>query len=65
MARENKIKEELQCKFIRINPDRKDYDIFLKIGKIHNHIVKSVKEKVKYYYKETMLSYCLACKKKY
>ena len=41
-TRENKIKEKLQCKFIRINPDKRDYDIFVEIGKIHNHIVKSV-----------------------
>ena len=43
-TRDYKIKEKLQCKFIRINPDKKDYDIFAEIGKIHNHIVKSVKK---------------------
>ena len=41
---ENKEKKEkkniknLGCKFIRINPDQKYFDIFIHIGKIYNHI---------------------------
>ena len=47
-SREYMIKQKLQCKFIRINSDKKDHDIFVEIGKIHNHIVKSVKKKCKF-----------------
>ena len=39
-----KIKKELGCKFIRINPDAENYDVFLEIGKIQNHIIKSTKK---------------------
>ena len=46
-TKENSIKQKLQCAFIRINPDREDYDIFVEIDKIHNHMLKSVEEKVK------------------
>ena len=34
----NAIKEDLDCKFIRINPDEKDFDVYVEIGKIYNHI---------------------------
>ena len=33
--KEKKIKEELGCKFIRINLDEKDYDEYVKFGKIN------------------------------
>ena len=46
-TKENSIKQKLQCAFIRINPDREDYDIFVEIDKIHNQMLKSVEEKVK------------------
>ena len=36
--RENKIKMELVCQIIRINPDEKDFNIFIEIGKTYNHI---------------------------
>ena len=39
--REEKIKEKLGCKFIRINPDAKNYDIFVEISEIQNHIIES------------------------
>ena len=42
--REEKIKKELECKFIRINPDGENYDIFVEIGKIKDYIVQSKKE---------------------
>ena len=38
---------ELRCKFIRINPDEKDYNIFKAINKIHKHIKQSSKESIK------------------
>ena len=44
---ENSIKQKLQREFIRINPDKEDYDVLIEIGKIYSHILESVKEKVK------------------
>ena len=41
------MKEELGCKFTRINPDKKDFDIFIENGKIHNHIIKSTRKSTK------------------
>ena len=41
-SRKNKRKEKLGCKFIRINPGKKNYDIFVEIGKIHNQIKESI-----------------------
>ena len=42
--REEKIKKEIGCKFIRNNPDSENYDVFVEIGKIQNHIIKSTKK---------------------
>ena len=39
--REEKIKKELRCKFISINPDAEKYDIFVEIGKIKDYIAQS------------------------
>ena len=39
-----KNKKKLGCKSIRINPDAKNYDIFVEIGKIQNHIIESTKK---------------------
>ena len=41
------IEKELGCEFIRINPDRKDYDGYVEIGKIYNHVIKSTKDATK------------------
>ena len=38
------LKRELNCVFIRINPDAVDLKIFKEINKIHRHIEKSSKE---------------------
>ena len=38
------MKKDLDCKFIRINPDEKDFDEYLEVGKIYNHINKSFKK---------------------
>ena len=42
--RGKKIKEDLGCKFTRVNPDKKDFDITVEIDKIHNHIIESTKK---------------------
>ena len=39
-----KIKEELDYKFIRINPDEKDYDEYVIFSEINNHISESNKK---------------------
>ena len=43
IIREKEIKDYSQCKFIRINPDRSDYDISIEIGKI-NRIIKEIND---------------------
>ena len=43
IKRQKVIEKELGCNFIRINPDVKDYDEFIGIGKIYNHVIKSTK----------------------
>ena len=45
MKEKKKIKEYLQCKFIRINPDGDSYDEFVELGRIRNCIDKSKKKK--------------------
>ena len=45
--RENEIKEKLDCKFIRINPDKEKLNVLIEISKIQNHIINSIKEKTK------------------
>ena len=38
------IEKELACEFIKINLDRKDYDQYVEIGKIYDHVSKSTKK---------------------
>ena len=42
--RQRVIENRLGCEFIRINPTKKDFNIFVEIGKIQNCIVKSTKK---------------------
>ena len=42
--RQKAIEKELCCGFIGINPAKKDFKIFVEIGKIHSFIVKSTKK---------------------
>ena len=37
-------RKKLGCKFIRINLDAKNYDIFVEISKIQNHIIESTNQ---------------------
>lgn len=41
--RGEKIKEELGCKFIRITPDKKDYNEYVEFSEINNSISESNK----------------------
>ena len=44
IERQKVLGKELDCEFIRINPDRKSFNIFKEINKIHRHIKKSIKK---------------------
>ena len=44
IQRQKALERELNCVFIRINPDEKDFNIFKEINKIHIHIKKSSKK---------------------
>ena len=43
IERQKATKKELSCKFIRINPAKQNFSIFVEIGKIQNYITKSTK----------------------
>ena len=43
IERQKTLEKELNCVFIRINPDEKDFSHFKEINKIHRHIKKSFK----------------------
>ena len=43
IERQKALEKELNCVFIRINPDEKNFNIFREINKIHRHIKKSTK----------------------
>ena len=44
IERQKALEKELNCVFIRINPDEKDFNTFKEINKIHRHIKKSFKK---------------------
>ena len=44
IQRQQALERELNCVFIRINPDAVDFNIFREINKIHRHIKKSSKK---------------------
>ena len=48
IEREKSIEKELDCKFIRFNPDDKDFHIHINIGKIYNHTNKSFEKSLIY-----------------
>ena len=41
IEREKALEKELDCKFIRINPARENFNIFYEINRINHHIDKS------------------------
>ena len=44
IVRQEALERELDCVFIRINPDESDFNIFKEINKIHRHVKKSTKK---------------------
>ena len=47
IQRQKALERELDCAFIRINPDAADFNIFKEIKKIHRHINKLPKQQTK------------------
>ena len=47
IQRQRKLERELDCVFIRINPDAIDFNIFKEINKIHRHINQLTKQQNK------------------
>ena len=47
IQRQRALERELDCVFIRINPDAIDFNIFKEINKIHRHINKLTKQQTK------------------
>ena len=48
IERQKALEKELDCMFIRINPDEENFNIFKEINKIHRHIKKSAKKSLTY-----------------
>ena len=44
IERQKALEKEIDCVFIRINPDEKNFNIFKEINKIHRHIKKLTKK---------------------
>ena len=55
IERQKALEKELDCVFIRINPDEKNFNIFEEINKIHRHIKKSTKKSLIYDLSKTFL----------
>ena len=55
IERQKALEKELNCVFIRINPDEKNFNIFKEINKIHRHIKKSTKKSLVDYVSKRLL----------
>ena len=53
--RQKTLERQLDCVFIRINPDAIDFNIFKEINKIHGHINKLAKQQTKQKTKESLI----------
>ena len=58
IKRQKALEKELGCEFIRTNPAKTNFNVFIEIGRIQNYIVKSIKKlteestkKIKYIFK--------------
>ena len=47
IKRQEAIEKKISCKFIRINPNEKDYDEYAKFGEVNNDIIESTKKPTK------------------
>ena len=55
IQRKKALEKELDCVFIRINPNAIDFNIFKEISKIHRHINKLTKERTKQKTKKSII----------
>ena len=55
IERQKALEKELGCKFIRINPDKENFNIFKAQNKIFKHIKKSNKESIKELTKKSLM----------
>ena len=46
IERQKALEKELNCVFVRINPDKKSFNIFKEINKIHRHIKNFLIDKI-------------------
>ena len=53
--RQKTLERELDCVFIRINPDAIDFNIFKEINKTHGHITKLTRQQTKQKTKESLI----------
>ena len=55
IQRQKALERELDCVFIKINPDAIDFNIFKEINKIHRHINQLTKQQTKRQTKESLI----------
>ena len=55
IERKMALEKQLAFRFIRTNPDAENYDIFVKTGKIQNHIIESAKTMTKKLTKRSLI----------
>ena len=55
IERQKALEKELDCVFITIDPDEKNFNVFKEINKIHKHIKKSTKKSLINYLSERLL----------
>ena len=55
MRRQKKLEEHLKCTFLKINPDKENFDIFLELGKIESYISESNKKLTKESSKKSLI----------
>ena len=57
-------KQHLDCKLIRVSSGEKDFDIYVEIGKIYNHVNRSSEKLSKKSLIDRLSSQCAACSSK-
>ena len=55
IERQRALERELNCVFVRINPDEPDFNIFREINKIHRHINQVTIQQTKQQTKESVI----------
>ena len=53
--RQRALERELNCVFVRINPDEPDFNIYREINKIHRHINQSTIQQTKQQTKKSVI----------